>query len=308
MTKKDALRVLELPVTAGWERVKKRQRELVKAHHPDRYQTEGEIETAHHKMAEINRAVHHLKRLYERGLLTAQDAPARKVPKSPKTTTPAKQTSQQREERPPESATKSSSRIDEIHQQRLGHIRNKAVSRESLEQRFIKHRTRVTGKYEQAIQESFFRRFIDRNNKLPGASGPQSLYERYVRFRKIQNTLFYAINRPVNVVLKYSGLLYTIVLLLRAFLNHFYKGTLVYQPELFFEKLFICSTSIFLLAMPDYLFRLAVTWRYRDPYHRFYEVLLQEGVFSGRMAASFYAFLVLKYVVCYNVVSRYPGF
>jgi hypothetical protein len=259
-------------------------------------------------MAEINRAVHHLKRLYERGLLTAQDAPTRTVPKSPKTTTPAKQTSQQREERPTESVIKSNSRIDEIHQQRLGHIRNKAVSRESLEQRFIKHRTRVTGKYEQAIQESFFRRFIDRNNKLPGASGQQSLYERYVRFRKIQNTLFYAINRPVNVVLKYSGLLYTIVLLLRAFLNHFYKGTLVYQPELFFEKLFICSTSIFLLAMPDYLFRLAVTWRYRDPYHRFYEVLLQEGVFSGRMAASFYAFLVLKYVVCYNVVSRYPGF
>jgi hypothetical protein len=308
MTKKEALRVLELPLPAGWERVKKRQRELVKAYHPDRYQTEGEIETAHHRMAEINRAVHHLKRLYECGLLSAQDAPARTVHRSPKKTTPGKQNPLQREERPPASTTKPSSKIDETHQQRLGRIRNKAVSREALEQRFIKHRTRVIGKYEQAVRESIFRRFFDRNNKLPSTSNPQNLYERYVRFRKIQNTLFYAINRPLNVVLKYSGLLYTIVLLLRAFLNHFYKGTLVYQPELFFEKLLICSAGIFLLAMPDYLFRLAVTWRYRDPYHRFYEVLLQKGVFSGKMAASFHAFLVLKYFVCYNVLSRYPGF
>jgi curved DNA-binding protein CbpA len=310
MNRKAALAVLGLDDNAGWQSVKARQRVLVKAHHPDAFTDHTEAANAHERMAEINRAVHHLKRLHNNGLFPLEDRKraTKSPPRAPKSATqdtaPGENPQEPAKAARSGKATKSAAITQQEFEAWVAKQRNRTVSRQQHDARFTAHRNRVLSRYRDSVQNTVFQHYFAQKTTALGQVSGSSIYERYVLFRKVQDALFYAINRPLNVILKYSGLLLTIVYMLRALLHHFYRGALVYQPELFWIKVWTAAGAFAVLTIPDVVFRWAVVFRFQDFNHPFYVLLMRRGTFPGRMAVSFFAFLWVKYGILVWLAMR----
>lgn len=306
MTKREALRLLGLPDGAGWESIKKRQRELVKRHHPDNFTEAAAAEQAHHEMAEINRAVHYLKRLHKTGIVKDVDVVTPRKPRAAesvqkKEVKPTSMAERSEQVVPPEAAKQdvpnTSEKSENAHATWAEQKRRKAPARGELDRKFTEHRRKTVNRYASLLQDSFFTRFMVPKTTSIGAVGATGIFERYVEFRKIQNALFYAINQPLNVVLKYSGLFFFVVLLIRSVMSHFYQGRLVFQEAIFYAKISWLFAGFLFLSLTDLIFRYAITYRYGRLDHPFYTTLMRNGTFTGRMRYSFLAFLAAKFFI-----------
>lgn len=297
--------MLGLEDGAGWEVIKSRQRALVKDYHPDRFQSREEIEAAHHKMADINRSVAYLKKLHLAGAIrektktTPKPAQADKD-KPPKTRDPVSPDQTPKPE-PRKTETSDAASYDAW----VANRRRRAVSRAELETRFNRHRTRVTARYVALLQQSAFKTFFARKETALGPSNAGSLYERYVEFRKIQNYLFYAINRPVNLILKYVAIFWVVIQMIRAVLGHFYQGRLVFKADIFYGKILWLTAAFLVLTVSDLLFRYSITFRFGHEKHVFYENLMKNGYFMGSMRRAFHSYLILKYALAVWLLLGY---
>lgn len=329
-----AYETLGLPTGSSLEQIKRKHRDLVKVWHPDKHGSDLDKELAHRKISEINAAYHYLKNIKHRSqrkTATQKSStesgrnPFEQTAHQPKAKAKTKESTQEQfaaaqknnqERRNPNpfqpsafdrwlSRWQNRTSYSRLHKQRLQQHKNwqKLIAKErenwvKLREKYDE-RTRV-GLYRSLFNALLFGRIIqfESQSRAIGVFTMQEKYEIDLRHSLINDQIFYAINKGLNVLLKYLFGAFSVILFVFIMLMYYGYGII---PTL--EQFLWLETGVFvqasLLFIPDNLLQRGMLWKFRHLQKNEIPETFKNRLFPGKWNRLKQVVLSTKYIVLF---------
>ena len=326
----DAYQTLGLPQGSTLELVKKSHRDLVKQWHPDKFQESQQKLDATKRISEINAAYSYLTSIKRKShnytKSTTQRKPPNQNPTTPdsvgfkstkessKSTFDKKRRTQKKEPDFQFKQSKINSILSQLTRKRnlhklLSHKKkhNSETKRiiEKERESWVKLRTKYDertriGLYRSFFNAVFFGRIIHftSSSNLPGNFTIRDKYEIDLRHNLINDQLFYAINKGLNIILKNIIGFFTVVLFLYITLLHYGFGIIKsIEAYMLIEIGVLFQAS--LLFIPDNLFQRSMLWKYRHLEKREIQETFKNRTFPKTVNRIKHIMLSLKYILLF---------